>query len=83
MEEREEIIKIISKRVGGIVFESDDDIDTWVNMDKAKSKELKEKIQDLEKGDKVKIKGYDKEGKAFYTEIDKIEITKIQNSLNL
>ena len=74
MEDRIETIKIISQRVGGIVFESDDEDDkTWVNMDKSKSKELKEKIKDLKKGDKVKVNGYDKEGKSYYTDIELVE----------
>jgi len=76
MVEREETIKLISHRVGGIVFETEEDLDIWVNMDKSKASELKEKIQELQKGDKVKVDGYDKDGKFYYTNIEKVEEAK-------
>lgn len=75
-EEKEGIIKMISQKIGGIVFESDDDLDVWINMDKSKSKELKEKIKDLKRGDKVKIKGFDMRERSYYTDVELIEEAK-------
>ena len=80
--EREETIKIISHKYGGGVFKRDDNLDVWINPDKSKSTELKEKIQGLQKGDKVKVTGFDSnDGKFYYTDIEKIEQPKIEEAI--
>ena len=57
-------------------------LDVWINPDKSKSTELKEKIQGLQKGDKVKVTGFDSnDGKFYYTDIEKIEQPKIEEAI--